>query len=214
MLNHMSCESCMSKCEPVLAFCSFPLCRNKAASECVCAYLGRSLAMCLLKPSSLRHNASSPIKLVFAMRLRLSNVSSQRVCVTQCVLAMRLRHPMRLQNAPAPAHASCLFLTNASSQCRCVFRSFCHTSRGPRNVCIIIHLPILQAIAYIYVCVYTHTCRVRHLHRDSKTLLTGCSCSLQPKFDGDHGAELFGRPQLHLRGHRVQDLRLRQGVNI
>ena len=97
----------MSKCEPVLAFCSFPLCRNKAASECVCAYLGRSLAMCLLKPSSLRHNASSPIKLVFAMRLRLSNVSSQCVCVTQCVLAMRLRHPMRIQNASSECACAC-----------------------------------------------------------------------------------------------------------
>ena len=63
--------------------------------------------------------------------------------------------------------------------------------------------------------VYTHI----HVEYDiyiaiQKLCLTGCSCSLQPKFDGDHGAELFGRPQLHLRGHRVQDLRLRQGVNI
>ena len=59
----------------------------KAASQCACAYLDRSLAMCLLKPSSLPQcvlaypmclrNASSPI----------SKVSSQCVCATQCVCA-------------------------------------------------------------------------------------------------------------------------------
>ena len=66
----------------------------------------------------------------------------------QCGFAMRLRHPTRLHNASAPANASAhsnasspnassecvcackclrllsLFLTNASSQCGCVFRSF------------------------------------------------------------------------------------------
>ena len=82
----------------------------KAASQCVCAYLDRSLAMCLLKPSS-------PIQCVFAMRLRLSNVSSQCVCATQCVFAMRLRYPMRLHNAPAPPNASAP--SNASSECVC-----------------------------------------------------------------------------------------------
>ena len=112
----------------------------KAASQCVCAYLDRSLAMCLLKPSSLP-------QYVFAMRLRLPNSSSP----TQCVFAMRLRHPMRFHNASAPPNASsqcvcacqfcafqCVFrmrlrllmrlrglcLTNASSQCGWVFRSF------------------------------------------------------------------------------------------
>ena len=97
MLSKLSCESCM---------CSDRDCYVvKAASQCVCAYLVRSLGMCLLKPSALpqgvfamhlRH--SSPIQCVFAMRLHLSNahVSSQCICATQCVFAMRLRHPMRI----------------------------------------------------------------------------------------------------------------------
>ena len=93
----------------------------KAASQCVCAYLERGLAMCLLKPSSLYtpmrlRNASSPTQCVFAMRLRNAsappNASSQCVCATQCVFTMRLRlpmrlHPMRLQNASAPAFCVC-----------------------------------------------------------------------------------------------------------
>ena len=93
-------------------------------SQCVCAYLGRSFAMCLLKPSSLP-------QCLFPMCLR--NASSP----IQCVFAMHLRHPMRLHNASAPPKASApsnasspvrlrrldLFLTNASSQRGCVFRS-------------------------------------------------------------------------------------------
>ena len=86
-------------------------------------------------------NASS--QCVFAYPMCLRNASSQCVCATQCVFTMRLRHPMRLHNASAPSNASSpnassecvcacflrlrrlgLFLTNASSQCGCVFRSF------------------------------------------------------------------------------------------
>ena len=52
------------------------------------AYLDRSLAMCLLKPSSLPQCVfamrPSPTPCVFAIRLRLSNVSSQCVCAAQC----------------------------------------------------------------------------------------------------------------------------------
>ena len=78
----------------------------KAASQCVCAYLDRGLAMCFLKPSSLP-------QCVFAIRLRLPNVSSQCVCATQCVFTMRLRLPcdrlrvpMRLHNASALPNVS------------------------------------------------------------------------------------------------------------
>ena len=52
------------------------------------AYLDRSLAMCPLKPSSLP-------QCVFAMRLRLPNVSSQFV----------FAYPMCLRNASAPPNA-------------------------------------------------------------------------------------------------------------
>ena len=52
------------------------------------AYLDRSLAMCLLKPSSLP-------QCVFAMRLRLPNVSSQFV----------FAYPLCLRNASAPPNA-------------------------------------------------------------------------------------------------------------
>ena len=112
----------------------------KAASQRVCAYLARGLAMCLQKPSSLPH-------CIFAMRLRISNVSSQFVfafpmclrnapappnassqCVyaTQCVFTMRLRLPMIFTQCVFGMRLRLLglFLTNASSQCGCVFRSF------------------------------------------------------------------------------------------
>ena len=72
----------------------------KAASQCVCTYLDRSLAMCLLKPSSLP-------QCVFAMRRRLPNVSSQFV----------FAYPMWLRNASAPP--------NASSQCVCACQCVC-----------------------------------------------------------------------------------------
>ena len=134
----------------------------KAASQCVCAYLDRGLAMCFLKPSSLP-------QCVFAIRLRLPNVSSQCVCATQCVFTMRLRHPMRLHNASAPANASspngvfrmrlapanasgaywAFLLTNASSQCGCVFRSFTTLPQRRRNLYIYICTFIKR---YIYIC--------------------------------------------------------------
>ena len=65
----------------------------KAASQCACAYLDRSLAMCLLKPSSLPK-----------MRLGLSNVSSQ--CDPRL-------YPRCLRNASAPPNAARLH--NASA---------------------------------------------------------------------------------------------------
>ena len=124
----------------------------KAASQCVCAYLDRSLAMRLLKPSSLPQcvfamrlrlpNASSQCVCAYPMRLRNAsappNASSQCVCATQCVFTMRLRLPcvcafqcvftqcvfrLRLRLLMRLRLLG-LFLTNASSQCGCVFRSF------------------------------------------------------------------------------------------
>ena len=141
-----------------LALCSWPLCRESGFAMRR-AYLDRSLAMCLLKPSSLP-------QCVFAMRLRLPNVSSQFVfaypmclrnasvppnassqcvCATQCVFAMRLRlpmrlHPMRLQNA------------NASSQCGCVFRSF---TTLPQDTAMYTYIYI--HILYLYI--HTHYIR-------------------------------------------------------
>ena len=70
-----------------LALCSWPLCRESGFAMRR-AYLDRSLAMCLLKPSSLP-------QCVFAMRLRLPNVSSQFV----------FAYPMCLRNASAPPNA-------------------------------------------------------------------------------------------------------------
>ena len=70
-----------------LAFCSWPLCRESGFAMRR-AYLDRSLAMCLLKPSSLP-------RCVFAMRLRLPNVSSQFV----------FAYPLCLRNASAPPNA-------------------------------------------------------------------------------------------------------------
>ena len=68
----------------------------KAASQCACAYLDRSLAMCLLKPSSLP-------QCVLAYPMCLRNAI---LAYIQGVFAMRLRHPMRLHNASGPPNAS------------------------------------------------------------------------------------------------------------
>ena len=54
---------------------------------------------------------------VFTMRLRLPCVCAFQCVFTQCVFRLRLRLLMRLRLLG-------LFLTNASSQCGCVFRSF------------------------------------------------------------------------------------------
>ena len=103
-------------CGAALSFCSWPLCRESGFAMRLHLPGSGSLAMCLLKPSSLP-------QCVFAMRLRPSNVSLQCDCVTQCIFAMRLRHPVRPHNAsappkaPAPSNASS---PKASSECVCV----------------------------------------------------------------------------------------------
>ena len=76
----------------------------KAASQCACAYLDRSLAMCLLKPSSLPQcvlaypmclrNASSPLSKVSSQCVCASHAI---VCASQCVFTMRQRLPMCLR---------------------------------------------------------------------------------------------------------------------
>ena len=131
----------------------------KAESQCGCAYLGRSLATCLLKPRFCYPNVPSQCVCTYPMCLRNAsappNAPSQCVCASQCVCVfqcvfiqcvfrMRLRLLMRLRQ-------SSLFLTNASSQCGCVFRSFVTLYEDPA-MCM-----------HIYI--YTHTCRGRGTKR-------------------------------------------------
>ena len=135
-------------------------------SQCVCAYLDSSLAMCLLTPSSLPQR-------VLAMRDRLPTVSSQCVFAYPTCLRNRLRHPMRLRDASVPwmrlrlprhlrlpvrLHAMRLrnasapirpFLTNEPSQCGCVFRSFA-TLRQDAAMCVYLYI-------YISTHIHTHT---------------------------------------------------------
>ena len=86
----------------------------KAASQCACAYLDRSLAMCLLKPSSLPQCVLAyPMCLRNAILAYISKVSSQCVCATQCVFTMRLGLPMRLR---VPMR-QCV----SASQCVCAY---------------------------------------------------------------------------------------------
>ena len=101
----------------------------KAASQCTCAYPDHSLAMCLLQPSSLP-------QCVFAYPTCLRNASS----------------PM---SAPANASAP-IVLTNAFSQCGCVFRSFA-TLRQDAAMCVYI---------YIYTHTYTQTCASKCVEKD------------------------------------------------
>ena len=146
----------------------------KAASQCVCAYLDRSLAMRLLKPSSLP-------QCVFAMRLRLPNVSSQCVCAypmrlrnasapPKCVLTMRLRHPMRLHNASAlPMRLRLpMRLQNASAPANASapigpFFDECVFAMRMR-LQVVYHTPPRRRNLYIYIYVYVHT----HIHKQAR----------------------------------------------
>ena len=78
------------------SICSWPLCRESGLAMRLRLYLDRSLAMCLLKPSSLP-------QCVLAYPMCLRNAI---LAYIQGVFAMRLRHPMRLHNASAPPNAS------------------------------------------------------------------------------------------------------------
>ena len=86
-------------CEAGLALCSWPLCRESG------------FAMRLRLPGPWPGNVFP--EAVFATPMRLRNSSSP----TQCVFAMRLRHPMRLHNASAPPNAS----SQCVCACQCVF---------------------------------------------------------------------------------------------
>ena len=103
-------------CEAALALCSWPLCRESG------------FAMRLRLPGPWPGNVSPEAVFATPMCLRLPNVSSQSSSPTQCVFAMRLRHPMRLHNASAPPNAfapSNASSPNASSECVCACSCVC-----------------------------------------------------------------------------------------
>ena len=86
------------------SICSWPLCRESGLAMRLRLYLDRSLAMCLLKPSSLPQcvlaypmclrNASSPLSKVSSQCVCASHAI---VCASQCVFTMRQRLPMCLR---------------------------------------------------------------------------------------------------------------------